>query len=131
MRNRGVEIFLLPESISPASSASHPSSASSPPHQQQHEDLQLALGAAGVPGWAMPAAMAAAHAEIAAAAAAAHRRGPSRAELRRWAGLTAGLAQRGWPVQAALATAWQQASCWQLCSTCIPTPRLHFKCNTL
>jgi len=127
MRNRGVEIFLLPESISPASSASHLSSASSPPHQQQHEDLQLALGAAGVPGWAMPAAMAAAHAEIAAAAAAAH----SRAELRRWAGLTAGLAQRGWPVQAALATAWQQASCWQLCSTCIPTPRLHFKCNTL
>lgn len=110
MRNRGVEIYLLPE---PSPAAAAPISRSDPAADAQvpaAPDLQLALAAAGVPGWALPQAMAATHQQLAAAAAAAHLQGPSLRQLRRWAELAGALAARGWPLQSALAAAIRQVA---------------------
>ncbi len=43
MRNRGVEIFLLPEAVQT------PAAVETTPHLQQ--DLQLTLANQGIPGW--------------------------------------------------------------------------------
>jgi hypothetical protein len=64
----------------------------------------------GVPGGALPAAMAAVHAAAHAASISVGRTGPTRRELRQWASLTRELLQRGWPAQQALAAAWRQVS---------------------
>lgn len=101
MRNRGIEIFLLPPREQQAAPAAAPGLC-------QHGELQQVLALAGIPGTAIPAAMAAAHAAVVAHAAQRHRRPPGLRELRRWAALAAALAGRGWPFAAALHTAWRQ-----------------------
>ncbi len=88
MRNRGIEVFALPPAGGAAGGA---------------EDAAAVLGLAGVPGVALPRAMAAAHGAVVAAAGARHRRAPSLRELKRWARLAAALAGRGWEAWAALA----------------------------
>ena len=117
MRNRGIEIFLLPEQAeqeaapAPAAAAALQGPAAAEQQQQQqaeHADLQQVLALAGVPGTALPAAMASAHAAVAAHAAQRHRRPPGLRELRRWAALAGALAGRGWRPAAALHTAWCQ-----------------------
>jgi hypothetical protein len=113
MRNRGVEIYLLPE---PSPAAAGPSLKSADAQVPAANDLQLALAAAGVPGWALPQAMAATHQQLAAAAAAAHLPGPSLRQLRRWAELAGALAARGWPLQSALAAAIRQVAMSICCS---------------
>jgi hypothetical protein len=116
MRNRGVEIYLLPE---PSPAAAAPSARSGPTADAQvpaAHDLQLALAASGVPGWALPQAMAATHQQLAAAAAAAHLQGPSLRQLRHWAELAGALAARGWPLQSALAAAIRQVAMSICCS---------------
>lgn len=68
MRNRGIEIFLLPEQPqAPAAKARAAAGA------QQAQELEAALGLQGVPGWGLPHAMAAVQAEVAAHAAQRHR----------------------------------------------------------
>lgn len=109
MRNRGIELFLLPSAAAApaagapgaaaapadpaaASTARDPSApagalgaeagapaaayglaAESSVESSAAEDLQALLAAEGVPGWALPAAMAGAHEEVACQAAARHR----------------------------------------------------------
>ncbi len=106
MRNRGIELFLLPPAAaapaagapvvpadhaaaSTARDASRPAGAlgaeagapaavwglAAEPSAEPSaaEDLQALLTAEGVPGWALPAAMAGAHEEVACQAAARHR----------------------------------------------------------
>ena len=51
MRNRGIELFIADEAAPPELL---------PPNTAQHEELML-LSLGGVPGTALPAAMAAAH----------------------------------------------------------------------
>jgi midasin len=68
MRNRGIELFLLPphdELAAPAPSVDVGA--------DEHAELRQVLGLAGVPGGALPAAMAAAHAAVAAHAGHRHR----------------------------------------------------------
>ena len=101
MRNRGIEIFLLPE-------PRHANPAPSVDAAGELAELVAVLGLAGVPGSQLPAAMAAAHETVAATAAQGHRRGPGLRELRRWAALTSVLASRGWSCSEALSTAFQQ-----------------------
>ncbi len=108
MRNRGIELFLLP-SAAAAPAAGAPGAAAAPADpaaastardpsapagalgaeagapaaayglaaessvESSAEDLQALLAAEGVPGWALPAAMAGAHEEVARQAAARHR----------------------------------------------------------
>lgn len=113
MRNRGIELFLLPpEAEAEAGPGAAAQLAAAPPAgapaQQQQQEAQQVLALAGVPGSAVPAAMAAAHAAVVAHAAQRHRRPPGLRELRRWAALAAALAARGWPFGRALHTAWGQ-----------------------
>ncbi|KAL4440107.1 hypothetical protein ABPG75_003108 [Micractinium tetrahymenae] len=116
MRNRGIEIFLLPkhEEEAAAGAAGAAAQQGSQGQRQQEQqggqqaELVQVLGLAGVPGTAVPRAMAAAHAAVAAHAAQRHRRPPGLRELLRWAALTAALASRGWQFGAALEAAWRQ-----------------------
>lgn len=111
MRNRGIEIFLLPQGEEEAAVAAVGAPWHGGQGQQQgeqHAELVQVLALAGMPGTAVPRAMAAAHAAVAAHAAQRHRRPPGLRELRRWAALTAALAARGWRFGAALAAAWRQ-----------------------
>ena len=72
MRNRGIEIFLLPED--PAASAGIVGGKRQLAAGNLHgQELEAALGYEGIPGQALPHAMAAAHAEVAAHAAQRHR----------------------------------------------------------
>lgn len=105
MRNRGIELFLLPASAGAstagpaAAAAGATSDSTAEPRSQplalrgdsealvaagnldllatlgpsEGEDLHALLAAEGVPGWALPAAMAAAHQGVAQLAAARHR----------------------------------------------------------
>ena len=74
----------------------------------QAEDLEGLLTLEGVPGAALPGAMAAAHATAVAASAAIGRPGPTRRELRQWASLARELLQRGWSAREALTVSCQQ-----------------------
>jgi len=74
----------------------------------QAHDLEGLLALEGVPGAALPGAMAAAHAAAVAASTAVGRPGPTRRELRQWASLATELLQRGWPAREALAMSWRQ-----------------------
>ncbi|KAK9809153.1 hypothetical protein WJX72_010301 [[Myrmecia] bisecta] len=146
MRNRGIELFILPDSTpQPASPPGLPTSvlpdtgqlaeqalagklsklgiqprvdqateepsAGTLPHDgrdQAVSDAEAVLIAAGVPGWVLPRAMAAAHEAIVSAARTAHWRVPTLREVGRWAGLTRELAERGWPLSLASSHAWLQ-----------------------
>ena len=103
MRNRGIEIFLLP--AQGEAGAALPAAGWHPLHTSE---LQQALAIAGVPGTALPAAMSAAHSAVAAQATQLHRLPPGLRELQRWAALAAALAARGWRFETALHTAWRQ-----------------------
>ncbi|GAB4814208.1 hypothetical protein N2152v2_001254 [Parachlorella kessleri] len=107
MRNRGIEIFLLP--ADPRAPAGPLNGSSLPAAGNLHaQELEATLGYEGIPGRALPHAMAAAHAEVVAHAAQRHRRPPSLRQLKHWAQLAAALACRGWEPRAALSTAFQQ-----------------------
>ena len=69
MRNRGIELCLLP----PHDELASPVPAASVSITDEHAELRQVLGLAGVPGGAVPAAMAAAHAAVAAHAGQRHR----------------------------------------------------------
>ena len=84
----------------------------------QSEDLEGLLALEGVPGAALPAAMAATHAAAVAASTAIGRTGPTRRELRQWASLARELLQRGWAAPVALAAAWQQVCIPRLSDCC-------------
>lgn len=112
MRNRGIEIFLLPrqeaEAVASPAGGARWDGSQGRRQGEQHAELVQVLALAGVPGAAVPHAMAAAHAAVAAHAARRHRRPPGLRELRRWAALTAALAARGCRFDAALEAAWRQ-----------------------
>ena len=112
MRNRGIEIFLLPQQEGTPAPAAEQQGAAAPLSLQeqltQHGELQQVLALMGVPGSSIPAAMAATHAAVAAHAAQRHRRPPGLRELRRWALVVATLAGRGWPFGEALQAGWRQ-----------------------
>ena len=74
----------------------------------QAQDSEGLLALEGVPGAALPGAMAAAHSAAVAASTAIGRPGPTRRELRQWASLARELLQRGWPAREALALSWRQ-----------------------
>jgi hypothetical protein len=78
MRNRGIEIFLLPQAPErPVAAAAAAAAAAGPAGDSQQSaslgEVQQVLALAGVPGTSLPVAMAAAHAEVAAYAAERHR----------------------------------------------------------
>ena len=115
MRNRGVEVFLPPPAPA-AEEAPQPQEDCEPaarpdPHLSEAlpllSDLQLLVSARGVPGRALPAAMAAAHWRAAASPPTAGHRPTLRAPLR-CASLAAHLVRSGWPVLEALDAAWIQ-----------------------
>lgn len=115
MRNRGVEVF-LPLPAPDAEEAPQPQEDCGPaarpdPHLSEAlpllSDLQQLMGARGVPGRALPAAMAAAHWRAAGSSPAAGHRPTLRAPLR-CASLAAHLVRSGWPVLEALDAAWRQ-----------------------
>jgi hypothetical protein len=152
MRNRGIELFLLPSTLPPplhpAKPVENPGNiAENPdlalvPRPSNAPDLRdtlgenplifgvyeqlarygldgatsrvsaadegLVLASEGVPGWALPAAMRAAHAGAAAAAGGRARAPPGLRALRRWARTARCLVERGWPVTDALRTGWDQ-----------------------
>lgn len=108
MRNRGIEIFLLPLQDEATAAVQQRQQQQGKQQHEQHAELEQVLSLAGVPGTALPAAMAAAHAAVAEHAAQRHRRPPGLRQLRRWAALAAALAGRGWPFGAALLAAWRQ-----------------------
>ena len=114
MRNRGIELFLLQQQIAaveaPAAMVvpSAPTTAVAGASQQQQRELCEVLGLAGLPGAALPWAMAATHTTVAGAAAQRHHQAPSLRELRRWAALASALASRGWPAAEAFWVAFQQ-----------------------
>ena len=110
MRNRGVELFLLPESpaVPPHPLATRPTDAGPWPAVNSAAALLAALALEGVPGWELPAAMTAAHLALGAATAAMHRRSCGLRELRHWASLTRALVEQGCQPQEALAASWEQ-----------------------
>ncbi len=65
MRNRGIEIFLLPEATQqpagPGSAQAAPTAAAA---LQADKELEVALSCEGMPGTGLPHAMAAAHSEV-------------------------------------------------------------------
>ena len=87
----------------------------------QTQDLEGLLTLAGVPGAALPAAMAAVHVDAVARSVSVGRAGPTRRELRQWASLTRELLQRGWPAQEALAAAWRQVCARSACALALLT----------
>ena len=74
----------------------------------QVQDMEGLLALEGVPGAALPGAMAATHAAAVAASTAIGRPGPTCRELRQWASLARELLQRGWTAREALAVSWRQ-----------------------
>lgn len=74
MRNRGIEVFLLPPHDELAAGAAAEAAGSAVvPGADEHAELRQVLALAGVPGGAVPAAMAAAHSAVAAHAGQRHR----------------------------------------------------------
>lgn len=74
MRNRGIEIFLLPQAPErPVAAAAAAGPAGDSQQSGSLGEVQQVLALAGVPGTSLPLAMAAAHAEVAAYAAERHR----------------------------------------------------------
>jgi len=131
MRNRGIELCLLPPSPAPPMAASftkpatalaataptaavadsaHSALATAAQQAQQGAVCVLAtegMGAGG-PGFLM--AMVHTHASVCGLAAGAHRRPPGLGALAGWARLARILAQRGWGGGAALTEAWHLVS---------------------
>lgn len=91
MRNRGIELFLMPPDALAGS-----------------EEGERVMIGSEVPGRALPSAMASAHVAFAQAATAAHRAPPTIREAQQWAAMTRGLLLSGWPLQQALEAAWKQ-----------------------
>ena len=128
MRNRGIEVCLLPPSATneqqllvvstpapapapevSAASAAPPLSVSWPAGvSPDPRSLEAAVrsGGASVPPF-LAAAMSAAHSRVEAACHSAHRRAPTAADLSSWSGLTMALLQRGRALPGALAAAWE------------------------
>lgn len=111
MRNRGIELFLLPH---PASALAIASQALADGKEVALEstayldDLDVTLQLDGLSSAEVRARLLAAYAKTAVAAAAAHRRAPSVRELRQCARLVQSLVQRGWGPGAATRAAWDQ-----------------------
>lgn len=107
MRNRGIEICLLPPApLPPAHQA--PAAEQEPRQQQVEEEARSVLVSAGISGPAVLAALAQAHAETVVLCQRAHKRPPSLADLCSWGELASALLQRGWPLGKALMAAWER-----------------------
>ena len=100
MRNRGIEIFLLPAKPPAPLGDGEPAPAL--------EELRLMLGLEGLPSSRVSDSMAAVHTEVAAHAVRGHRRPPSWRELKRWARLLVLLCSRGLKFQQALRAAFNE-----------------------
>ncbi|KAF6262490.1 hypothetical protein COO60DRAFT_1699221 [Scenedesmus sp. NREL 46B-D3] len=135
MRNRGVELFLLPAAAGVCGSSSSRELAATgkdaAEEQQQDSllppaateplnltpswalsgqpDLETLLASDGVVASPTLAAMAAAHTRMAAACTAAHRKAPGMREARGWAAAAGALLQQGCCLADALARGWAQA----------------------
>lgn len=117
MRNRGVEVFLLPELRLPPSKGDRPEApvdegkrlAAPLDEAANHADLQLLAAAHGMPGLSMQTALEKAHWQAVKAATSAHRRTAGMREICRCVSLTAHLVASGWSMPDALSTAWLQA----------------------
>eukprot|EP00798_Chlamydomonas_sp_ICE-L_P024874 gene24874-10535_t len=131
MRNRGIELFMLPPA--PTRPAVSSSAALRSPSDQdvpslavlpashtsatvplpgvggtEEDGLRLILESARVCGLPVLNAMCAAHHDAVALAKRAHRRGPSASELYSWAQLTRSLLEKGWGLSRALSASWDQ-----------------------
>lgn len=117
MRNRGVEIFLLPEpriapkkSELPEAAADEGKTSVAPLEEAAgHADLQFLAAARGMPGSSMPTTLENAHWQAVKAATSVHRRAAGMREICRCVSLTAHLVASGWSMPDALSTAWLQA----------------------
>lgn len=127
MRNRGIELFLLPPSPAPTPAAIAPKIKGSKPQATAEKEAGesgfqapptagdsgawavLATAGAAAGGRDVLAALANVHARVCAMAAAAHRKPPTLADLGAWAGLACRLLARGWPLARALREAWSLA----------------------
>lgn len=87
MRNRGLELFLLPDDLTGLSQEARAGDAT--------EQLQTVAALQGIPGDRLPHFMAAVHSAMRDQAFARHRRAPSLRELVRWVGLVRNLCSRG------------------------------------
>lgn len=108
MRNRGIELFMLPQHDQRrlGSSQQLPAALALPLASSGLEDVEGVLASEGVVGGPLLAAMAAAHHSVVHQASAAHRRPPSLREVRNWGAISAALVQRGRPLAQALWTGW-------------------------
>lgn len=73
MRNRGIELSLLSSSPPPALAATAAAAPTPPPHHHLPLDAEAVVVGEGVPGWALPRAMAAVHTALTAQASQQHR----------------------------------------------------------
>jgi midasin len=87
MRNRGLELFLLPDRLTGLSQEARAGDAA--------EQLQTVAALQGVPGDRLPHFMATVHSAMRDQALARHRRPPSLREMVRWVGLVRNLCSRG------------------------------------
>jgi hypothetical protein len=97
MRNRGIEVFILPEE---QSQCRHP------PEAKLHDYKSIA-SLHGLPP-NVTALMADTHRDVGTVASSSHRKAPSLRELHRWAELTAALCSRGWAYREAIRIGFQQ-----------------------
>jgi hypothetical protein len=99
MRNRGLELFLLPDRLTGLSQEARASDAT--------EQLQTVAALQGIPGDRLPHFMAAVHSAMRDQAFARHRRPPSLRELIRWVGLVRNLCSRGLGAETSVENAFQ------------------------
>ncbi len=133
MRNRGVELFLLPPSATDTQHTQQQPAAA--PAADPHAAAFAALVSAADAGGALAAAarlvasnegaaaggpgllcaLATLHVDVAAVCERAHRRPPSLADSAAWMRLARSMVERGWPLRTALTDAWELVSVWTLC----------------
>ncbi|KAG7670517.1 hypothetical protein KSW81_003079 [Nannochloris sp. 'desiccata'] len=99
MRNRGLELFLLPDRLTGLSQEARAGDAS--------EQLQTVAALQGIPGNRLPHIMAAVHSAMRDQAFARHRRPPSLRELVRWVGLMRNLCSRGLGAETSIQKAFE------------------------
>ncbi|GIL72550.1 hypothetical protein Vretifemale_2896, partial [Volvox reticuliferus] len=100
MRNRGIEIFLLPAPVAPAPAAPGPDTA------VVNADVEAVLRSQGVAGKRLLRALARGHLAMCRLFARSHKWQPGLREAATAASLAAALLARGWPLAAAVRTGW-------------------------
>ncbi len=99
MRNRGLELFLLPDRLTGLSQEARAEDIS--------EQLQTVAALQGIPGDRLPHFMAGVHSAMRDQAFARHRRPPSLRELVRWVGLVRNLCSRGLDAETSIQKAFE------------------------